>query len=141
MLSEMCSFDGITGEAKDALLDHGCVHLRYDFEVWCHSAGETCRCQSHDPGQYRDRFNMPIPACKANFHLSPFQQLQAETDLYYSQETDTLYEIVCRFTNGDVLEYSQSKHWAAQTDLIRGGQPTRGQLAQMEESSKLGNAE
>ena len=74
MLTQINEFEGITSEAHNALLDAdpNIVRTKQDFEVWCHSAGQTCRCQSHDPGQCIDFYNLPIPACKVNFHLSPF---------------------------------------------------------------------
>ena len=134
MLTQINEFEGITSEAHNALLDanHNVVRIRQDFDVWCHSAGQTCRCQSHDPGQCIDYYNLPIPACKVNFHLSPFLTLH-ENEFHYNHLTDTDYEIVVRFLNGDVLERVRSKHWSAVTSLIRAGHPTGAQLAQMAE--------
>jgi len=43
----------------DAITEAGGKKLGERYSVWCHSAGQTCSCNSHDPGQNWVDFEVP----------------------------------------------------------------------------------
>ena len=112
-LSELIEVDllGADDETLDAIEASGGKIGERHWEVWCDSAGRTCACNSHDPGQEHQTVHVPESwMIKESYNfVGLFEGIESNDHLtglmiIPSDQAQLVYEI-------------QKDHWAAHTHI------------------------
>jgi hypothetical protein len=100
--------EGATLDVKGFIKDNGGYLVTEGYERWCKSAGETCNCYSHSPGQDWSEFAVPAEWMSIDLDITQYLDLKGDRECK-----------VIRLAIGDkaVVE-TQLRHFASTAHVV-----------------------